>query len=211
MKYQIMDTMYDVIVEKKHNKNTYTRLKEPNMIYITTGYFTTKKEVERLLRENTSALNRMHAGMVRKQNRADNFYYLGKNYDIIMVPTMNKVEIIEDRIFTPSKEALDKWLTMEMKRYALERSSYYHTIMEENIPEFKVKIRKMKTRWGVCNRKTMAITLNSELIQYDMVCLDYVVVHELSHFIHFNHSKEFWNLVGKYVPDYKRIRKQLKG
>lgn len=211
MKYQIMDTMYDVIVEKKHNKNTYIRLKEPNIIYITTGYFTTKREVERLLKENTSALNRMHEGMVRKQNRADNFYYLGKNYDIIMVPTMNKVEIIEDRIFTPSNEALDKWLTMEMKRYALERTSYYHAMMEENIPEFKVKFRKMKTRWGVCNRKTMAITLNSELIKYNSICLDYVIVHELSHFIHFNHSKDFWNLVGKYIPDYKRIRKQLKG
>lgn len=211
MKYQIMDTMYDVIVEKKHNKNTYIRLKEPNIIYITTSYFTTKREITRLLKENTTALNRMHEGMVRKQMRMDNFYYLGKKYDIILVPTMDQVDVIEDRIFTPSKEVLEKWMLTEIKRYAMARSSYYHAIMEENIPEFAVKIRKMKTRWGVCNRKTMAITLNSELIKYDPICLDYVVVHELSHFIHFNHSKDFWNLVGKYCPDYKKIRKQLKG
>lgn len=211
MKYQIMDTVYDVVIEKKHNKNTYIRLKEPNIIYITTGYFTTKRGLEQLLKENTKALNRMHKALVRKQNRMDNFYYLGKNYDIIIVPTISQIEIIENRIFTPSEEALNKWLLVEMKRYALKRTSYYHTIMKEDIPEFKVKFRKMKTRWGVCSKKTMAITLNSELIKYDPACLDYVIVHELSHFIHFNHSKDFWNLVETYCPNYKEIRKQLKG
>ena len=45
---------------------------------------------------------------------------------------------------------------------------------------------------------------------YDITKLDYVIVHELSHFIHFNHSKEFWNLVNKYCPRYKQIKKELK-
>ena len=68
----------------------------------------------------------------------------------------------------------------------------------------------MKTRWGVCNRRDNSVTLNSELIKYDLTKLDYVIVHELSHFIHFNHSKSFWNLVEKYSPNYKKIRKDLK-
>lgn len=211
MKYQIMDTTYDVIVEKKHNKNTYIRLKEPNIIFVTTGYLTTKREIQRLLEQNIAALNKMHQALTRKQMREENFYYLGQNYDIIIVPTMTEVEVIENRIFTPSQEVLNKWLLTEMKQRAQARVSYYHAIMDEAIPEFTVKIRKMKTRWGVCNKKTMAITLNSELIKYDPICLDYVIVHELSHFIHFNHSKDFWNLVSKYCPDYKQIRKQLKG
>ncbi len=68
----------------------------------------------------------------------------------------------------------------------------------------------MKTRWGVCNKKDIVITLNSELIRYDISKLDYVIIHELSHFIHFNHSKSFWNLVSKYCPNYKQIKKELK-
>ena len=73
-----------------------------------------------------------------------------------------------------------------------------------------LKIRTMKTRWGVCNRKIKSVTLNFNLIKYDYDCLDYVIVHELSHFVHFDHSKEFWNTVSKYYPNYKIIQKKLK-
>ena len=53
-------------------------------------------------------------------------------------------------------------------------------------------------------------TLNYNLSKYDISCLDYVIVHELSHFIHPNHSSSFWDLVGKYYPKYKECRKMLK-
>ena len=68
----------------------------------------------------------------------------------------------------------------------------------------------MKTRWGVCYRKSKTITLNTRLLEYDISCLDYVIIHELSHFIHPNHSKEFWKLVSKYCNNYKDMRKKLK-
>lgn len=68
----------------------------------------------------------------------------------------------------------------------------------------------MTSRWGVCNIKNHNVTLNSELSKYDINALDYVIVHELSHFIHHNHSKDFWLLVGKYYPNYKNIRKMLR-
>ena len=68
----------------------------------------------------------------------------------------------------------------------------------------------MKTRWGVCNVKTKKITLNLELIKKKIECLDYVIVHELSHLLYANHSKEFWNCVGNNFKDYKKIRKELK-
>ena len=68
----------------------------------------------------------------------------------------------------------------------------------------------MKTRWGVCNTKTHIITLNKELYKYDIDCLDYVCIHELSHLIHPNHSKNFWQVVNKYCCNYKEIRKKLR-
>ena len=81
---------------------------------------------------------------------------------------------------------------------------------EESIPKPNLKIRKMKTRWGVCNIENHNVTLNSELYRYDIECLDYVIVHELSHFIEANHSQDFWLQVSKYCPNYKEIRKKLK-
>ena len=74
----------------------------------------------------------------------------------------------------------------------------------------KLKIRNMKSRWGVYNKKNHSVTLNTHLIEYDIEKLDYVIYHELSHIIHFDHSKEFWNLVSKYCPNYKIIRKDMK-
>ena len=68
----------------------------------------------------------------------------------------------------------------------------------------------MKTRWGVCNTKNHNVTLNLELCRYNIECLDYVIVHEVSHFIEANHSKKFWAVVEKYYPNYKTVRKSLR-
>ena len=54
------------------------------------------------------------------------------------------------------------------------------------------------------------VTLNLELIKRDISYLDYVIVHELSHFKYHNHQSDFWTLVGKYYPKYKEARKMLK-
>ena len=68
----------------------------------------------------------------------------------------------------------------------------------------------MKSKWGVCNVTKGIITLNLELIKLDLKYLDYVIIHELSHLIHPNHSPKFWSLVSKYIPDYKKYRKEMK-
>ena len=86
--------------------------------------------------------------------------------------------------------------------------AYY--VFGEKIPYPIIKVRSMKTRWGVCNRRDNSVTLNLELIKKDPMYLNYVIVHELSHFIHFDHSRAFWHVVEKYCPDYKTVRKKLK-
>ena len=97
-----------------------------------------------------------------------------------------------------------------MKSIFKERLEYNYHLFEENIPFPGLKIRSMKTRWGVCNRRNKTVTLNSALIKESIDKIDYVIIHELSHIIHFNHSRAFWNLVGKYCTDYKRIRKEMR-
>ena len=68
----------------------------------------------------------------------------------------------------------------------------------------------MRQKWGYCNKRDELITLNLELIKYDVDEIDYVIIHELCHFIHFNHSKQFWECVSKYKPNYKTNRKILR-
>lgn len=208
MKYKIQNREYLVVIEKKQNKNTYIRVKDDCTIYVTTSYFTTKKQIENLLDKNVDALEKMIKKVENKQIKNEMFYYLGQPYEVIYMPT--KLEFSGNRLFVKDAETLQKWLKKETKQIFEEHLNIWYDRFEENIPFPKLKIRKMKTRWGVCNRRDNSVTLNSELIKYETDKLEYVIIHELSHFIHFNHSKEFWNLVSKYCPKYKEMRKALK-
>ncbi|MBQ9746213.1 MAG: M48 family metallopeptidase [Clostridia bacterium] len=73
-----------------------------------------------------------------------------------------------------------------------------------------VKITGAKTRFGSCSGKN-ALCFTWRLMCYPENAIDYVVIHELSHIYHHNHSKEFWKTVEKYMPDYKEARKILHG
>ena len=69
-----------------------------------------------------------------------------------------------------------------------------------------VTIRAMTTRWGSCNTRTGRVTLNLRLVEKDLRCLEYVVVHELCHLIVPNHSRAFWNCVARCLPDWRKRR-----
>ncbi len=208
MKYVIDGINYEVIIIKKNNKNTYIRVKE-NKIYVTTNYFVSKNYIKKLLDNNYQTVKKMLERSQNRQEKNDSFYFLGKKYDIIFVPTMD-IDIADNKIFVKNKEYLDKWLKKQIVKIYQERLDFIYSIYQEKIPYPQLRIRKMKTRWGVCNRKNNVVTLNSELIKYGINQIDYVIIHELSHFVYFDHSKEFWLQVSKYCPDYKEIRKVLK-
>ncbi len=209
MKYILDSVEYDVIIEKKNNKNLYIRVKEDGKIYVTCNYLTTKSMIKKLMDENTSSLRKMIKNIEKQNEKNNKFFYLGKSYDII-ISDITKVTITDDKIYTKDMKMLNKWYKDEIERVFDERYVIVFNRFKENIKSPILKIRTMKTRWGVYNKKNHTITLNSKLIEFDVSKIDYVIVHELSHIIHFNHSKAFWALVGKYIPNYKEIRKEMK-
>lgn len=210
MKYELDGKEFDVIIEKKNNKNLYIRVKDNNIIYVTCNYFTSKSSIKKILDSNTTSLRKMVKRIEKDNQKSDKFFYLGSSYDIIIKENIENVEIIGDKIFAKNMKSLDKWYEDETIRVFDDRYVYVFNHFNENIKSPILKIRSMKTRWGVYNRRNHTITLNSKLIEYDISKIDYVIIHELSHIIHFNHSKDFWNLVGKYCKNYKEIRKELR-
>ena len=209
MKYVIGNVEYEVVLVKKNNKNTYIRIKDDNKIYVTTNYFVSKNYIKQLLDNNLEVIKKMIKKNDNKREKSESFYFLGKKYHIIIVPTFD-IDITDDKIFVKNEEYLKKWLKKQTEKIYCERLDYIYNLYQEKIPYPKLRIRKMKTRWGVCNRKNNIVTLNSELVKYGIAQIDYVIVHELSHFVYFDHSKNFWAQVSKYCPDYKEIRKTLK-
>ena len=210
MKYSINGTEYDVVIEKKHNKNIYIRVKDDMKIHVTASFLTSKRTILSILDNNKEALEKMLESVEKKKKKAEYFFYLGNKYDIIIVSSQEGVEVADGYIYTKSMTEFNKWYKEEIIRIFDERYIYNFNRFKENVKSPILKIRTMKTRWGVYNRKNHTITLNSKLIEYDYEKIDYVIIHELSHIIHFDHSKEFWNLVSKYCPNYKSIRKEMK-
>lgn len=208
MTFKINDIDYPVNIIKKNNKNAYIRIKEET-IYVTVPRYYSSKMVEEMLDENKKSIAKMLEKQTLREEKNNEFWYSGKRYYVIKTPLYD-IEFVNDKLFIKDDKTLEKYLNKIRKEIFKERLDYWYSNFEEKIPYPTLRIRKMKTRWGVCNRKNKTVTLNSELLRYSLEKLDYVIIHELSHFIHFNHSTNFWNLVEKYEPNYKKIRKELR-
>ncbi len=107
----------------------------------------------------------------------------------------------------PRMEEMTAAEIARMKERFLERVRHYSGLM--GITFGRITVRNQKTRWGSCSEKG---NLNFNYLLYFLPkeLLDYVVVHELAHRRHMNHSGEFWAEVEKYFPEYKECRKKLK-
>ena len=210
MKLQLDDEIYPIEIQrKKTNKNTYIRVKNDMTIQVTTNYFTSEKNIIKLIEDNTEKIKKMLDHQKIKNENNTGFYYLGKKYDVIYVEYCD-ISIGETKVFLNRKLDLDKWYKKQAKTIYKEHLDKIYNRFSKKIPYPDLRIRKMTTRWGVCNVKTKTVTLNLELIKRDTKYLDYVIVHELSHLIHANHSKKFWDLVEENMPEYKKYRKEMK-
>jgi len=95
----------------------------------------------------------------------------------------------------------------EARVLADEKIRYFGTLY--NLHPSRISIRNQKTRWGSCSRKGN-INLNYRILHLPEKYLDYVIVHELCHLKQFNHSKKFWDLVAREIPDCKKIRREIR-
>lgn len=210
MQIRIKNKIYDVeIVKKRTTRNTYIRVKEDLTVYVTTNSFVSDKHIAKILEESIPSITRMITHQEAKNNNKQYFNYLGKKYDIVYTNSTNVI-LGESKAFIPKTLDLERWYKKEAEKLFKERLDYNYNNFSKKIPYPSLTIRKMTTRWGVCNTKLKRVTLNLELMKKDLECLDYVIVHELSHFIHQNHSKNFWSLVEENYPRYKEVRKRMK-
>lgn len=154
-------------------------------------------------------------------------YVSGESYDLLGKSLRLKVEVNKEEnvytdgvyIFLKVKDKDDfhhkeimmsKWL----KQY---QTSVFEKLLQEKYLLFEkygvtyptLKIRNMTSRWGSCQPKKGIITLNSKLIEAPRNCIEYVILHELVHFIHPNHSRQFWDFVAMMMPDWKERKEEL--
>lgn len=165
--------------------------------------------------------NHKYASIVPRQ------YVSGESFDILGKSLRLKViqgkqeSVITDGVFIfltvenkdnqKRKEILiTSWLKEMQTRIFNQISGEVYQIFKKYDVKYPiVKIRYMTSKWGTCQPKRGVITLNSKLIEAPRNCIEYVVLHEFTHFIHPNHSKKFYDFVAMLMPDWKERKVEL--
>lgn len=136
-----------------------------------------------------------------KQSKDDMINKEGKSINIYTADIND-----QDRIFVQ----FDEWWREEsLKIINVQVEKLYPIIEKYKINKPKVMLRKMKTLWGSCSPHRGVITFNHYLTKATPACIEYVVLHELIHFLYPNHSKLFYNFLSNYMPDWKERKKIL--
>ena len=140
--------------------------------------------------------------------------FLGKTYLKYEMQGVKKIELTQTCLLCPKgnteREILSKiakWYMRTSKEILGERLEYLASLMQLDYNTFKVS--NSKNRWGSCDSKGN-IKINFRLIMLPHKIIDYVLIHELSHLVEFNHSKKFYKVIESVMPDYQKHRKELK-
>ncbi len=184
--YEINNRSYTLIINKKNIKNLYIRVDEELNIKVSAPYFYSKNKILSILKENEKSVLKMIKNQTKKnENNLDEYYsLLGKKMNVEYTDC-KRPKFVCNVLYIKDDDMLDRWYKNKAKDTFKKHLDEVYYKFDEKIPYPKLKIRKMKTRWGVCNRKDNSVTLNLDLIKKDKKYLNYVIVHEVSHFVFF--------------------------
>ena len=145
----------------------------------------------------------------RRFLEGETFNYLDEKYKLFHSDKIG-IDIKEKKFYvrkTSSESDLIYLYKCLAGEYLISRCKYFSEFFKEDIKD--IKIKEQKRRWGSCTYDNK-INFNYKIIMARPEIIDYLVVHEMSHMPHKNHSKEFWDKVCSILPDAKELRQELK-
>lgn len=146
--------------------------------------------------------------------------YLGKQYMLIVKESAkDEMKYYQAKLFmyvtnpkdySLKKQIYNDWLKERAKVLFKETlDKMYERISIYDVKYPILTVRKMKTRWGSCNKSKNKININLNLVKAPKTSIEYVMLHELVHLIHPNHSKDFYDLLGALMPNHEKRKKVL--
>lgn len=149
----------------------------------------------------------------------ESFYLLGRHYRLkVFESNYDSVDILDDRIILNctfpedtefKRTLLLKWYLKKAADILTQRFKFQARSFKQETVE--VSIKKLTKRWGEFHPGKNLVVLNAELVVAPMECIDYVIIHELSHAVILNHGPDFYNLLSHRLPRWKDLKNELEG
>ena len=196
---------YEFEIKESKKAVKYLRLKvgQSGEISLSIPLRAKENHILEFLEKNLEWLRKTSA-KIKAKNSAKNenqVEFLGGSYELIIDKNASSVSIELFSIKAASKADFRRFCDEKAKELLNASIAHFAPLIARPINH--ISFKHMRTRWGSCNKAKGYINLNLDLITKKKEFIEYVVLHELAHLVHANHSKDFYALISKHMPDYK--------
>jgi len=202
----------------KNKKNLSMRLNSKGELVVYSPIDISIEYIEKILISKEkwimTNISRIENSKINKNK--SKIYYLGNEFNLnVELSNIDNIYLEKDILFIKSKNLDDAYIkSLLFNWYKVQANIIIKNRVDKLAAKYllypsKTIIRNQKTRWGSCSYKK-EIRLNWRLILMPYYVMDYIIIHELCHLKHMNHSKDFWTLVEKNYKNYKLAESWLK-
>ena len=180
------------------------------------------EKLEKFIEDNISwIINKQPKGYFQKvvYETGEKYLFLGKEYEMRIFSSKHaQIDILQDKLVIYSndlnsskiKKMVTDWRLKQAELIFQEILNKCFNEMCNYLEKFPIlEIKKYKSRWGCCYPKMNKIIIDISVVNLPIELIEYVIFHELSHFVHLNHSKDFHNHLQKFVPNEKSLKKEI--
>lgn len=205
------------IIQRTNRKTLCIVIKPDKRIIVKAPLWVSQKQIDEFIKEKSKWIEKHISNLITTPKHQyineENFLYLG-NKITLKLESVTKCSLRENFLIAPIKnnsieikKCIIKFYKNNSKNFIFNRLVFFSK--KYGLPFNKFSLSSAKTRWGSCSNQNN-IRINFKLIMAPIEIIDYVILHELTHTVHKNHSKEFWKYLSFMCPWHKQRKKWLK-
>ncbi len=215
-----------VTLARKSIKNWYLSVDLDGQINMSAPRFMSHKAILQVISLQLNWIKRAQQALILQprlpilqMQEGEQHYFQVQAYHLLLIEYSGRGKVILNEnaqleLYTaPQSNRIDRekilyrWYRAQLKQITPPLLEKWQHIIGVSIDDWRIK--KMKTRWGTCNPQDKRIWLNLELIKKPLVCLEYIVVHELVHLLERGHNRRFYAYMDQFLPHWRMVKKML--
>lgn len=200
--------MHYILIRKRRNKKMYLRIKDGQLV-VTAPTLMPKSQIDRFIESNRPWIEKQLKSIdTNTLKNGDVIHLVNGDFTLIIDPTLTRISLKNGEIKVRNQKDFEKILKMVAKSVL---TPLFEDIRKQlGFNNMKLQIGVYSSQWGSCNKMKRDIHLNAYLIMTELSFIQSVIVHEFAHMYVSNHSKQFYDVVYRWMPNYDAIHRKYK-